>query len=124
MAEYSAEVEDTYAEAFRSIYAEVLITARDRRWLDHAVQAATGHASSTIMCDCEAGLDRYIGPGTAEPGSTPDGRIGAVVQFHMPRFRKDRVEALERSLLARLSQNVLTCPTAACFNFIDSEPFQ
>ena len=24
-----AEVEDTYAEAFRSIYAEVLITARD-----------------------------------------------------------------------------------------------
>ena len=33
----SAAVEDTYAEAFRSIYAEVLITARDRTWLDHAV---------------------------------------------------------------------------------------
>jgi formylmethanofuran:tetrahydromethanopterin formyltransferase len=30
-----AEVEDTYAEAFRSIYAEFLITARDRIWLDH-----------------------------------------------------------------------------------------
>ena len=26
----AAEVDDTYAEAFRSIYAEVLITARDR----------------------------------------------------------------------------------------------
>jgi formylmethanofuran--tetrahydromethanopterin N-formyltransferase len=37
------------------------------------------------------------------------------VQFHVPRFRKDRVEALERVLLARLSQNVLTCATAACF---------
>jgi formylmethanofuran--tetrahydromethanopterin N-formyltransferase len=123
VAEQAAEVEDTYAEAFRSIYAEVLITARDRRWLDHAVQAATGHASSTIMCDCEAGIDSYVGPGTAEPDATPDGRLGAVVQFHVPRFRKDRVEALERSLLARVSQNVLTCPTAACFNRIDSEAF-
>ncbi|MCA9222643.1 MAG: formylmethanofuran--tetrahydromethanopterin N-formyltransferase, partial [Planctomycetales bacterium] len=33
------------------MYGEVLITARDRRWLDHAVNVATGHASSTIMCD-------------------------------------------------------------------------
>jgi formylmethanofuran--tetrahydromethanopterin N-formyltransferase len=37
------------------------------------------------------------------------------VQFHVPRFRKDRAEALERSLLVRISQNVLTCATAACF---------
>src|SRR4051812_18628489 len=106
----SAEVEDTYAEAFRSIYAEVLITARDRKWLDHAVQAATGNASSSILCDCEAGLDRYV-----EPDQTPDGRPGALVQFHVPRFRKDRVSALERALLVRLSQNVLTCATASCF---------
>ena len=42
------EIQDTYAEAFRSIYAEVLITARDRFWLDHAVNACTGHASSTV----------------------------------------------------------------------------
>jgi formylmethanofuran--tetrahydromethanopterin N-formyltransferase len=42
------------------------------------------------------------------------------VQFHVPRFRKDRVEALEHAALARISQNVLTCPTAACFNLIDS----
>jgi formylmethanofuran--tetrahydromethanopterin N-formyltransferase len=108
----SAEIDDTYAEAFRSIYAEVLITARDRRWLDHAVNAATGNASSSILCDCEAGLDRYVGD---ESFSTPDGRPGALVQFHVPRFRKDRVEALERSLLVRLSQNVLTCATASCF---------
>src|SRR5436853_2156990 len=58
-----AEIDDTYAEAFRSIFAEVLITAKDRRWLDEAVRAATGNASSTILCDCEAGLDRYVGPG-------------------------------------------------------------
>lgn len=106
----SAEVEDTYAEAFRSIYAEALITARDRKWLDHAVHAATGNASSSILCDCEAGLDRYV-----DGDATPDGRPGAYVQFHVPRFRKDRVEALERSLVVRISQNVLTCATASCF---------
>jgi formylmethanofuran--tetrahydromethanopterin N-formyltransferase len=119
----SATIDDTYAEAFRSIYAEVLITARDRKWLDHAVHAATGNASSSILCDCEAGLDRYVGPGGDESFTTPDSRPGAVVQFHMPRFRKDRVPALERALLVRLSQNVLTCPTCACFNLLETPEF-
>jgi formylmethanofuran--tetrahydromethanopterin N-formyltransferase len=119
-----ADIEDTYAEAFRSLSAEVLITARDRRWLDEAVRACTGNASSTILCDCEAGLDRYVGPGGDESFPTPDGRPGAIVQFHVPRFRKDRVEALERSVLVRVSQNVLTCPTTACFNVLtESETF-
>lgn len=104
-----ALIDDTYAEAFRSIYAEVLITARDRKWLDTAVAAATGNASSSILCDCEAGLSRYA-------ADTPDGRPGAVVQFHVPRFWKDREKRLERAVLVRVSQNVLTCPTTACFN--------
>lgn len=121
MAALRAEVEDTFAEAFRSIYAEFLITARDRKWLDAAVAAVTGNASSTIMCDCEAGLDRYVGPGGDASQPTPDGRPGAIVQLHVPRFRKDRREVLERSLLVRISQNVLTCPTTACFNLIESE---
>src|SRR3954463_10524336 len=118
-----AEIDDTYAEAFRSLYAEVLITARDRRWLDEAARAATGNASSTIMCDCEAGLDRYVGPGGDESFATPDGRPGAIVQVHIPRFRQNRVEALERALLVRISQNVLTSPTAACFNLLDTVPY-
>jgi formylmethanofuran--tetrahydromethanopterin N-formyltransferase len=121
-----AVVDDTYAEAFKSLYAEILITARDRAWLDHAINAATGNASSTIMCDCEAGLDRYVGPGGDESLPTPDGRPGAIVQFHLPRFRKNRAllaVALERALLVRISQNVLTCPTAACFNLLDTDPF-
>jgi formylmethanofuran--tetrahydromethanopterin N-formyltransferase len=116
-----AIIDDTYAEAFRSIYAEFLITARDPEWVAHAVNAATGNASSTILCDCEAGVDRLVGPGGDESFRTPDGRPGAIVQLHVPRFRKDRVEALEHAALLRISQNVLTCPTAACFNLIDSE---
>jgi formylmethanofuran--tetrahydromethanopterin N-formyltransferase len=119
----TALVDDTYAEAFRSIYAEVLITARDRTWLEHACNAATGHASSSIFCDCEAAVDRFVGPGGDESYPTPDGRPGAIVQFHVPRFKKDREKLLEKVLLHRLSQNVLTSPTAACFNLLDTEPY-
>ncbi|HEX4608436.1 MAG TPA: formylmethanofuran--tetrahydromethanopterin N-formyltransferase [Urbifossiella sp.] len=108
-----ATIDDTYAEAFRSIYASVLVTARDRTWLDHAVRAATGNASSAILCDCEAGLDVYV-----NPADTPDGRPGAVVQFHVPRFWKDREAKLERSVLVRVCQNVLTCPTTAAYNVL------
>lgn len=118
----TAVVDDTYAEAFRSIMAEALITARDRQWLDHAVSAATGNASSTILCDCEAGLDRYVGPGGDERFPTPDGRPGALIQFHVPRFHKDREARLERVLLTRLSQNVLTCPTARVFSTSVDQP--
>jgi len=112
----AATIDDTYAEAFRSIYAAVLMTARDRYWLDKAVNAATGNASSTILCDCEAGLDRYV-----DSTETPDGRPGAIVQFHIPRFHKDREQRLERSVLVRVCQNVLTCPTTACFNVLPAE---
>jgi formylmethanofuran--tetrahydromethanopterin N-formyltransferase len=119
----SALVDDTYAEAFRSIYVEFLITAQNQRWVEHAVNAATGNASSTIMCDCEAGMDRFVGPGGDESFETPDGRPGAIVQLHVPRFRKDRVGALEKAAMVRISQNVLTCPTAACFNLIDSAEY-
>lgn len=118
----AAVIEDTYAEAFRSLYVEFLITARDRKWLDHAIHAATGNGSSSIMCDCEAGLDRYVGPGGDESFRTPDGRPGAICQLHVPRFWKHRIQALEKALLSRVCQNVLTCPTTACFSLAETEP--
>ena len=46
----SAIIDDTYAEAFKSIYSEILITAINKKWLEHAVNAATGNASSSILC--------------------------------------------------------------------------
>jgi formylmethanofuran--tetrahydromethanopterin N-formyltransferase len=115
-------VEDTYAEAFRSIYGRILVTARDHKWLEAACLAATGHASSTILCDCEAGIESIV-DGHSPGQETPDGRLGAYLQFHVPRFRKDRVEHLERVMLARISQNILTCPTTACFNGVESDPY-
>lgn len=115
-------VEDTYAEGFRSIYAELLITARDAKWLEHCLHAFCGHASSTIMCDSEVGVARRL-DGTSPGQETPDSRPGAIVQVHVPRFRKDRETHLEKVLLARISQNVLTCPTARCFNLLDTEKY-
>ena len=49
--DFESIVEDTYAEGFRSIFGEFLITARDRKWLDHCCNAVTGHASSTIIAE-------------------------------------------------------------------------
>jgi len=119
----TAIIDDTYAEAFKSMYAEVLITAINKKWLDHAINAATGNASSSILCDCEAGLDRYVGPGGDETVQTPDGRPGAIIQLHIPKFWKDP-KKLEKAALVRISQNILTCPTASCFNLIeDSEAY-
>ena len=118
----SCIIDDTYAEAFRSVYGRVLVTAVNRKWLDAACAAATGHASSTILCDCEAGIEGYV-DGRSDQQETPDGRPGAYLQFHVPRFRKDRIEHLERVMMARISQNILTCPTARCFNALDTDPY-
>ena len=104
-----AIIDDTYAEAFRSIYAEFLITARDRQWLDHAV-AATGNASSTILCDCEAGLDRFVGPGGDESFARPMAGPAPIVQLHVPRFRKDRVAGAWRA--RRSCGSARTCSPA------------
>jgi formylmethanofuran--tetrahydromethanopterin N-formyltransferase len=41
------------------------------------------------------------------------------VQFHVPKFKKNRERHLEKVLIARLSQNVLTCPTARVFNLLE-----
>jgi formylmethanofuran--tetrahydromethanopterin N-formyltransferase len=118
----SVLVDDTYAEGFRSIYARVLVTAADGHWLEAAALATTGHASSTILCDCEAGIERVVN-GVSPGQETPDGRPGVYIQFHVPRFRKDRQKHLERVLLARLSQNVLTCPTTRLFNALDGADY-
>ena len=84
----SAIIDDTYAEAFKSIYVEILITAVNQKWVKHAVDAATGNASSSILCDCEAGFDRFVGPGGDESVETPDGRPEQLSNFIFQNFGK------------------------------------
>ncbi len=112
----AAAVEDTYAEGFSGCYSEFLVTAKNRRWLMAAVNDAVGYATSGIGCGCEAGIDRIL-----DPGNSPDGRIGAAVQFWVASFSSGAVKQLEDELIHRIGQCVLTAPTTAVWNMVDSE---
>lgn len=106
------EVIDTFAEAFGMTAARLIVTAESPRWVTEAARAATGYAASVIGCDAEAGLERELAP-----GETPDGRPGAALLFFA--FSRD---ALQKALVNRVAQCVLTCPTTACFNGLPVDP--
>jgi formylmethanofuran--tetrahydromethanopterin N-formyltransferase len=100
------EILDTHAEAFAARYARLVVTAIDEYWVEAAVRATTGYATSVIGCDCEAGIDRIL-----TPDETPDGRPGASLLFFAFTTKK-----LAGGVANRIGQCVLTCPTTACFN--------
>jgi len=102
----NAEIEDTFAEIFEMWVSRVLITAENEKWALKAAEVATGFASSIIGSPTEAGIERLI-----PPEETPDGRVGALVQFYH-HTRSD----LKRQMIARIGQCVMTCPTTAAFN--------
>ncbi|MCA9057153.1 MAG: formylmethanofuran--tetrahydromethanopterin N-formyltransferase [Planctomycetaceae bacterium] len=99
-------IDDTFAEAFGMTAARVIITAFDQELASEAAAQAAGHASSVIGCNCEAGIESLL-----EPELTPDGRPGVSLLFFG--FSRDK---LEKAIVARIGQNVLTCPTTACYN--------
>ncbi len=103
------EVEDTYAEAFGTWAARVIITAVNRKWVIEAVRQMTGFATSVIGCGCEAGLE-------CEMDNTPDGRPGASILMFA--YGKD---TLSKQLIDRIGQTILTCATTACYNGLSSE---
>lgn len=100
------EIEDTFAEAFPMTAARIVVTAATAVWARTAGQAATGYAASVIGCDAEAGLEREL-----SPDDTPDGRPGVALLFFG--FSRD---ALQKAVVNRVAQCVLTCATTACFN--------
>jgi formylmethanofuran--tetrahydromethanopterin N-formyltransferase len=103
------EIADTFAEAFPMVAARLVVTAATSNWAETAARTMTGYATSVIACDAEAGVERRL-----PPDETPDGRPGvSVLAFGFGR------EALERALIKRVGQCVMTCPTTACFNGID-----
>jgi formylmethanofuran--tetrahydromethanopterin N-formyltransferase len=102
------EIEDTFAEGFGMWATRILITAKNRKWANTAAATMTGFATSVIMCDCEAGVEREV-----PEAETPDGRPGTSVMVFG--FSK---KALADPLLKRVGQCVLTCPTTAVFNHL------
>jgi formylmethanofuran--tetrahydromethanopterin N-formyltransferase len=108
----SVEIEDTFAEAFPMTAARLIVTADTAGWAMVAAREATGYAASVIGCDCEAGLERVV---PAE--ETPDGRPGVSLLFFA--FSRD---ALQKALIGRVGQCVLTCATTACYNGLPIDP--
>src|SRR5947199_5329703 len=102
----SVAIEDTFAEAFPMAAARVLITAETPAWARTAGQTTTGYAASVIGCDAEAGVEREL-----SPEDTPDGRPG--VSLLLFAFSRD---ALQKAVINRVGQCILTCPTTACYN--------
>jgi len=99
-------IEDTFAEAFPMAAARLIVTAQTPVWADTAGRTATGYAASVIGCDAEAGIERIL-----TPEETPDGRPG--VSLLLFAFNRD---ALQKAVINRVGQCVLTCPTTACYN--------
>src|SRR5262245_40350582 len=99
-------LEDTFAEAFPMTAARLLVTAETPAWARTAGLTATGYAASVIGCDAEAGIEREL-----SGEETPDGRPGVSLLFFA--FSRD---ALQKALINRTGQCILTCPTTACYN--------
>jgi len=98
-------VDDTFAEAFGMRATAVIITADTMQWAHQAAVTMTGFGTSVIGCGCEAGIDREL-----DPKETPDGRPGLRVLL----FAVSTSE-LQKQLLGRVGQCVLTSPGSACY---------
>ncbi len=102
----STNIEDTFAEAFPMTAARLLVTAETREWANVAAREATGYAASVIGCDAEAGIEREL-----SLEESPDGRPG--LSLLMFAFSRD---ALQKAVVNRIGQCILTCATTACYN--------
>jgi formylmethanofuran--tetrahydromethanopterin N-formyltransferase len=102
------EIEDTFAEAFDMTATRVIITAAEPAWARRAAEAMTGFATSVIGCGVEAGIEQFL-----DGQSTPDGRPGVAVLL----FSVSGSE-LEKQLVRRVGQCVLTCPSTSIFSGI------
>lgn len=103
-------IDDTFAEAFGMRATAVIVTAPTKKWALEAARSMTGFATSVIGCGCEAGIDVEL---TAS--ETPDGRPG----FRVMLFAVSTDE-LQKQLLKRVGQCVLTSPGSACFAALDA----
>lgn len=105
-------VVETYAEAFPIQATRVIVTAETLEWVRVAAATMTGYATSVIACDVEAAVECEL-----TPAETSDARPG--VSLLLFGFKKD---SLEKALINRVGQCVLTCPTTACYDGLPETP--
>jgi formylmethanofuran--tetrahydromethanopterin N-formyltransferase len=109
-----AEIQDTYAEAFKGILCRITVTADDARTLRSAAQDATA-TPSVVIGRVEGGVEKWL-----SPKETPDHRKGAVLQFWGATDNKtalaDSLKKFEAELSYRIRQDILVKPFTAVFD--------
>jgi len=108
------EIEDTYAEAFDGLYFRILVTADDEETLRRAAEDATA-TPSIVIGRIEGGIERYV-----DESETPDGRLGAILQFWAALDKNkplnEVVDKLYREFSYRIRQDILVKPFTAVFD--------
>ena len=110
----NVEIEDTYAEAFDGLYFRILVTADDEETLRKAAEDATA-TPSIVIGRIEGGVERYVGK-----NETPDGRLGAVLQFWAALDKNkpldETVHKFYKEFSYRIRQDILVKPFTAVFD--------
>lgn len=112
------EVENTYAEAFEGLYCRVIVTADDEEVLHGAAEDATA-TPSIVVGRVEGGIEKWL-----IPKETPDGRMGAILQFwggiDNRKPLQSSLEKFETELSYRIRQDILVKPFTSLFDALPS----
>ncbi|MGD6934885.1 MAG: formylmethanofuran--tetrahydromethanopterin N-formyltransferase [Candidatus Bathyarchaeia archaeon] len=107
-------IDDTFVEAFQGIFSRVIVTADDLETLTAAANDSTA-TPSVVIGRTEGGVERYL-----TEKETPDGRVGAILQFwgelnEKKGFEKC-LEKFEKELSYKIRQDILVKPFTAVFD--------
>ena len=110
----NVEIEDTYAEAFDGLYFRVMVTADDRGILRKAAEDATA-TPSIVIGRIEGGVEKYV-----SKKETPDGRLGAILQFwaglDKSKSLDETLRKFYREFSYRIRQDILVKPFTTVFD--------
>lgn len=107
------EIDDTYAEAFDGFYFRILVTCDDELILRRAAEDATS-TPSVVVGRIDAGIEKYVGF-----EDTPDGRLGAILQFWSGMKKKGNnkiIDKFYKEFSIRIRQDILVKPFSAVFD--------
>tara|TARA_X000000950_G_scaffold118865_2_gene149014 strand:- start:22091 stop:22987 length:897 start_codon:yes stop_codon:yes gene_type:complete len=100
------EIWDTFAEAFPMKCSRLIVTAQNLYWAKQAAESFCGFATSVIACGCEIGIEKIL-----SKDKTPDNRPGISILIFSVSSKE-----LEKQILNRAGQCVMTSPTSALFS--------
>jgi formylmethanofuran--tetrahydromethanopterin N-formyltransferase len=111
-------IDDTFVETFVGIFSRVIVTADDIETLTAAANDSTA-TPSVVIGRTEGGVERYL-----TEKETPDGRIGAILQFWGELNEKkgfDKcLEKFEKELSYKIRQDILVKPFTAVFDVLSN----